>query len=249
MKRLKFICKTLTFVCALLLAPSRLQAGAFDDANRAFADGRFAEAAKGYEAILHEKGYSAPVLYNLANTYFREGQIGRAILNYDRAQLLAPDDPDISANLNFARKEAGLFVEQNSWMTEAAGCFGMDEWWWLGSVMLFATCALIVTGRVYPAQRLYFRLFTAIAVVTLLAAGGAIVLQLNTLHRAVVTAKEAVVRISPFASAKSAFVLAAGDEVDVEKAHEGFLLVEHRDHRVGWVSGQQVEPVVPPGKG
>lgn len=248
MKRSNSVLVALLFVCGLLLAPCRLDAGAFDDANRAFADGRFEQAVKGYEAVLHEKGYSAPVLYNLANAYFREGQIGRAILNYDRAQLLAPDDPDIAANLNFARKQAGLFAEQNSLIKEAARSLSMNEWSWLGSMMLFAACALIVAGRVYPARRPYLGLLAGIAVVALLVTGVAIVLQYDTLHRAVVTAKEAVARISPFESARSAYVLSTGEEVNVEKAHGGFLFVENREHRTGWISRQQVEPVVPSGK-
>jgi tetratricopeptide (TPR) repeat protein len=188
------------------------------------------------------------VLFNLANAYFREGQIGRAILNYERAQLLAPDDPDITANLNFARKQAGLFVEQNSWIKEAFRFFSMDEWAWLGSVALLITCALIVAGRVYPSQRLCLRLFTGFAIVTLLVAGVALVMQLNTLHRAVVTAKEAVVRISPFESAKSAFVLSEGEVLSVEKAHDNFLFAQNRDHRAGWISKGEMESVVPPGE-
>ena len=172
---------------------------------------------KGYETVLHEKGYSAPVLYNLANAYFLEGQIGRAILNYNRAQLLAPDDPDIAANLNFARRQAGLFTEQQSWVKQASCYLSMNEWSWLGSMGLFAACALIVAMRVYPAQRSYLGLLTGIAMVALLVAGVAIVTQSDTLHRAVVTEKDAVARISPFESARSAYFLSMGEEVTVEK--------------------------------
>lgn len=248
MKRTNPVFVALLFACALLLAPCRLEAGVFDDANHAFADGRFEQAVKGYEAVLHEKGYSAPVLYNLANAYFLEGQIGRAILNYKRAQLLAPGDPDIAANLNFARKQAGLFTEPQSWIKEAS-YLSMNEWSWLGSMVLFAACALIIARRVYPAQRFYLGLSAGIAMVTLLVAGAAIVTQSDTLHRAVVTEKEAVARISPFESAQSAYLLSMGEEITVEKAHGGFLFVENREHRTGWISRQQIEPVVPSGKG
>src|ERR1700679_140544 len=50
--------------------------------------------------------YSADGLYNLANSYARAGKPGVAVLNYERAALLAPDDPDIDANLEYVRASA-----------------------------------------------------------------------------------------------------------------------------------------------
>jgi Flp pilus assembly protein TadD len=47
--------------------------------------------------------YSADGLYNLANSYARDGKPGLAVLSYERAALLAPDDPDINANLAYVR--------------------------------------------------------------------------------------------------------------------------------------------------
>lgn len=249
MKRPRLAFATLLLGCTLLLSVARLEAITFDEANRAFAEGRYSEAAKSYEALIGEKGYSAPLLFNLGNAYFREGQVGAAILNYERAKLLAPNDPDIAANLNFARKQAGLFVEQSSWIEEAARLISLNSWALLGSAALVWLCALIVASQLYPQQRLYLRLFTGVAALTLCAAIVAIALQFETLDRAVVTSKEAVARISPFDAAKSAFVLSAGEVVEVEKTHGGFLFVENRDRRTGWVSKDQVEAIVPPSEG
>ncbi len=243
MKKSKLICSAL-LTCSLAFSVARVEASVFEEANRAFADGRFDDAVKQYETVGREKGYSAPVLYNLANSYFRAGQIGPAILNYERAQVLAPNDPDIAANLSFARKQAGLFVQADS-IAEAARIFSMNEWAWLGCATLLLTCALIVAGRVYPAQRLYLRLGTGIAIVILVAAGIAITTQFDALQRAVVIAKEAPVRISPFESARSAFVLSPGEEVTLGKSHENFVFVQDRQHRSGWVSQGQIEAVVP----
>ncbi len=58
----------------------------FDHANAAFAEKRFAEAANEYEAVISRQGFSAPVLFNLGNAYYLDGNLGRAILNYERAQ-------------------------------------------------------------------------------------------------------------------------------------------------------------------
>ena len=235
----------LLLICAVLVPAAHVEAVTFDEANRAFAEGRFKEAAKDYEALIAEKGYSAELLFNLGNAYFRDGQVGAAILNYERAQLLAPNDPDIVANLNFARRQAGLFVERSSWIQEAARFFSMNGWAVLGTGALVLLCGFIAAAQFYPRHRLYVRLFTGVAALALCAALVGIALQLETLDRAVVTSQEAVARISPFEAAKSAFVLSAGEVVEIEKEHAGFLLVENRDQRSGWVSKEQIQPVVP----
>src|SRR6266850_8010150 len=58
--------------------------------------------------------YSAHGLYNLANSYARTGKPGLAVLNYERASLLAPDDADINANLEYVRASAHVPTEQRT---------------------------------------------------------------------------------------------------------------------------------------
>src|ERR1700719_3103831 len=58
--------------------------------------------------------YSADGLYNLANSYARAGKPGLAVLNYERAALLAPDDADINANLEYVRAFAQVPAEPRS---------------------------------------------------------------------------------------------------------------------------------------
>src|ERR1700684_438250 len=55
--------------------------------------------------------YSADGLYNLANSYARDGKPGLAVLSYERAALLAPDDADIMANLAYVRAAAHVALK------------------------------------------------------------------------------------------------------------------------------------------
>ncbi len=48
---------------------------------------------------------NAKLYYNLANAYFLDGNIGKAILNYRRAQKLDSSDENITKNLAFARSK------------------------------------------------------------------------------------------------------------------------------------------------
>ena len=72
-------------------------------ANQRFERGEYAEAAQQYEALTGLGYRDAAVYYNLGNAYMEDDDLGRAILNYLRAEELSPRDPDIIANLDLAR--------------------------------------------------------------------------------------------------------------------------------------------------
>lgn len=92
---------------ALLLLPSfpkwsqaqSAAAGLYEQANQAYGEGKFPEAIQTYEQILESGFTNGAVLYNLGNAYFKDNQLGRAILFYERAKRLLPRDPDVAANL------------------------------------------------------------------------------------------------------------------------------------------------------
>src|SRR5207249_9673837 len=71
----------------------------FTKANQEFAEGHFKEAISGYEALIRSGQWSANVFYDLGNAYFRTGNFGRAILNYERALALERHHPEATANL------------------------------------------------------------------------------------------------------------------------------------------------------
>ena len=71
--------------------------------NQNYEAGQYAEAIAVYETIVEAGVHDSAVFYNLGNAYYKQGDLGRAILNYRRAQYLNPRDNDIAANLAIAR--------------------------------------------------------------------------------------------------------------------------------------------------
>src|SRR5437899_6099986 len=101
--------------CALAIPSLLAQADAeFAKANQEFAQGHFKEAISGYEALIRAGQWSANVFYDLGNGYFRTGDFGRAILNYERALALERHHPEATANLQIARDEAHALEIQPS---------------------------------------------------------------------------------------------------------------------------------------
>src|SRR6266496_1302544 len=86
----------------------------FTKANQEFTEGHFKEAISGYEALIRAGQWSANVFYDLGNAYFRTGDFGHAILNYQRALALERHHPEATANLQIARDEARALEMQQS---------------------------------------------------------------------------------------------------------------------------------------
>jgi tetratricopeptide (TPR) repeat protein len=65
------------------------------------------------ERIVNEGGvHNGRLYYNIGNTYFRMRRLGRAILNYRRAELYIPQDPNLQQNLQFARERRRDVIEE-----------------------------------------------------------------------------------------------------------------------------------------
>src|SRR5271170_1776891 len=79
-----------------------------------------------------EAGYSAAALYNLGNAYARAGKPGMAVLNYERASLLAPNDPDVEANLRLVRESSHLPSESRNWLGRAVALASPTILSWIG---------------------------------------------------------------------------------------------------------------------
>ncbi|MFH1782856.1 MAG: tetratricopeptide repeat protein [Candidatus Omnitrophota bacterium] len=75
----------------------------FEKANRAYQDQDYKNAASIYGRLVDTGKVNAEVYYNLGNTYFKLEEIGKAILNYERATRISPRDRDIKLNLKLAR--------------------------------------------------------------------------------------------------------------------------------------------------
>lgn len=88
----------------------------FSQANEAFRQGNatiddpdkaeklYEKAILSYEKIINDgRIKNARLYYNLGNAYFLKGRIGKAILNYRRAEKLDNSDANIRKNLAFAR--------------------------------------------------------------------------------------------------------------------------------------------------
>ena len=189
--------------------------------------------------------YSADGLYNLANSYARAGKPGLAVLYYERAALLAPDDPDIRANLENVRAAAHVPTEPPKRFTRIAGAASPAWAAWIGVVGIALVGAGLLARRNTPRFRraLTCGILLGIALLALTVSNA--MLLWPRMHEAVVLIDQTPARVSPVPMGDTGFVLSEATTVTVTAEHEDFLLIRTREGLSGWVARSNLGAVVP----
>jgi len=200
----------------------------FAAANKLYAEGKFADAAKAYETILQTGEQSPSLLFNYGDAEFETGHLGKAIAAYRKAKLLSPRDPELRANLAFVRNQvAGATLRESRWQYWLS-MLSLNEGTLLTVVFFWATFALLAAKQLRPA--LAPKLQTATRFTLALTIGSGAILALQTANHfsspiAVVTNAEVTARSGPFDDAQNAFTARDGAELRVLDRHDDWVQV------------------------
>lgn len=224
-------------------------AAAFREANALFASGDYEAAAGRFASVLDQGRFSTALLYDLANAESKRGDVGAAVLGYERALSLAPRDPDVLANLRQTRAAANLTAPVRDRWQSAAAFLTVDGWSWLAAAALWLACLLVGAYALRAdaerrVPRVLVGLVTALTIFIAITASLART-RLAELDRAVVVGAGATLRVAPFEASTSSTEVVAGDLVDVERAHEGFFLVRTSEGQAGWMPREHLERILP----
>jgi len=216
---------------------------AFDYANKLYEQGKYAEAAAAYEKLL-QPGHTSPALYfNLGNAEFKAGQIGQAIFAYRKVGQLTPRDPDLSANLQFARNQIQGPSLTPGRMQAWLGRLTLNEWTLLTATSLWLLLLSLALLQWRPAFRPALRnwlVFLSATVVLLGACLGAALCFGRYSESAIVVSKDLPVRQGPFEESQTAFVAHDGAELRVLDQKDDWLQVSADPRRIGWLKRKDV---------
>lgn len=218
----------------------------FKAANQQFVDGKYKEAINGYEAIVGQGLHSADLYYNLGNAYFKLNSYPSAILNYERAHLLNPDDEDIVFNLDLARTFTVDVIEPlpqffiAKWAKSFEHLLYTDAWAYVAlcafAISLFLVAVFWFTGK-YQLKRISFTLaivFTLFFAVSLMCS---INLRHQIVHNthAIIFDSAIAAKSSPDNSGKDLFVLHAGTKIQLLRTVGEWCEVKISDGNKGWL--------------
>jgi tetratricopeptide (TPR) repeat protein len=241
MKKLSAILFTLVFVGKIFATDI---AADFSAANKFYAEGKFADAANAYEKILTSDATSPNLLLNYGNAEFKSGNLGKAIAAFHRAELLAPRDSEIRANLAFVRNQVqGVTVRESFWQNWL-GKLSLNEWTVFATIAFWLTFVLLGAKQLRPL--LAPRLKSAIWIFAALTIFSGTILGVQAANHfskqtAVVISAQATGRSGPFDDAQSAFTARDGAEFSVLDQRDGWVQVANGAGKIGWLPAKQVE--------
>ncbi len=222
-----------------------------DSADYYYQKGDFKNAIEKYKSLIDSGYVAAELYYNLGNSYFRNGDFTHAILNFERAKLLDPNDEDINFNLQLAylkvtaknEKEPELAV--NIWMKNLRSVLSSDNWaiisivsfiLLLSSVLVF----LFSNNMLIKKLILGFGIFMVILTVSSFVFSSLRKSDIMECNIAIINEPTITVKSSPDIAGKDVFVAYEGTKVYVTDSIQGWRQIRLINGEVGWLPESSV---------
>lgn len=215
----------------------------FEKANTLYQQKEYSAAVAMYDSIVNEGFAHAETYYNLGNAHFRLGNLGMAILNYEKALKMNPDDEDAQHNLALANKQ--VIDEFNVLPTPAmqrifgdiSSVFSSSVWAYFG-IGFFVLMALFASIFLYVKRQ---SIFIVLLIITLALGAFAEFMafgknQLEQQQFAILTEANSYVKSAPADAAEDLFILHEGTKVKVLDAFGEWMKIKLPDGKIGWIN-------------
>ena len=232
------------------------QANSTQDSQQA--ERLYEKAILAFEKIIDEgQVKNAKLYYNLANAYFlksqfsNNGELGKAILNYRRAEKLDSSDTNIQKNLAFARSKR---IDKVGIKTEKRVLQTLFFWHYdfviktkfLLLCIFFAIVCICATGAIWFGRSTFWVTPVVICSVLTVCLLSSLIVETRTQAGricGVITAKEVIARQGDGQNYSPSFndPLHTGTEFDVLENRPGWLHIKLFDDSDGWIPRSAAE--------
>ena len=241
-----FFILTLVGICSCLPRIHAQSHPEFTKGNEEYSAGRFVESIQHYNRVVQARRFSASLFYNLGNAWFRSGDLGRAILNYERALALEPQHPETTANLRLVRDQARALELRESWV-ERIFPRGNATSYSIVAAIAFWIAIFVLTETLLSRRRSRLRFSLILVSVTVFAATLFALYSLESGSKgralAIIVGKDIQARLATADSSKSVLALPPGSEVNVLSVRGDWIYAALPNDLRGWIQGQAAEKV------
>lgn len=250
--RMKFIFLCLSVVVVNAYSQTEELTSVFDGANRLYLEQKYDAAISRYESILKNGYENGEIYFNLGNAYFKSGKIQHAILNYERARKLIPNDDDVNFNLQLANVQLidnveaipELFIYR--WADSLLKIFSLKTiLWMMYGLFLIAlgSFSFFLFARTYE-QKQYSLMSGMICSVLLLFGVANFLIQSyreSNTEFAIVMTDVANIKSAPDSKGNDLFVIHRGIKVQLLDSVNKWSKIRLADGKVGWIPENEVE--------
>ena len=223
----------------------------FEQGNKLYNEGKYAEAIDKYEAILKTDQHSAELYFNLANSHYKLSNVAPSVYFYEKALQLKPKDRDILNNKAFANNmtvddievlpEVGL----SKFVRKASTSMTFDSWAKLtvALVIIFVVLVLLYYFSYSTNKKRLAFVGSFIALFLTITSLGFSFHNFNlqkTNNPAIVFAQESQVKSEPNLRSNEAFTIHEGTKVQVLDTVNNWKEIKLADGKTGWIIGEDI---------
>jgi tetratricopeptide (TPR) repeat protein len=219
-----------------------------------YRNSEYDKAIETYEGLINSGFEGTTLYYNLANSYYRIGKLGYAILNYERALKFSPSDEDVKHNLEFANlstvdriQPLPKFFIFDIWEA-MLGLLSVNGWSYL--VYIFYLILLLLTTYYFFVKTIFqqkFILFSGLVVLIIIALlVSLLVVKLNretTEKSGVIVVQSVTVKTSPDVNSTDTFIIHEGLKVRLEDKLDDWIKIRLADGKIGWILNEKAEEI------
>ncbi|TWI96256.1 tetratricopeptide repeat protein [Mucilaginibacter frigoritolerans] len=226
----------------------------FEKGNALYAKGQYKEALNTYQELLNGGYQSSTVYYNMGNASYKLDDIPSAILYFEKAHKLAPNDEDINFNIRLANSKTTDKVDE---IPE----FFLTRWWKsfifssslntlsiLSIVFFLAASGLLILYFFAGAFSIKKYSFYAAIIgfffgLILIFMAGRQVSYFDSHKQAIVFTNSVTVKSGPVDKSSSLFVIHDGTKVNVEDYNNDWIKIKLINGNEGWIKASDVRGI------
>jgi hypothetical protein len=228
-------------VCTAIPCAAQQKARQFITALEAYKSGDYPAAVAELEAIARSGVRNGALYYNLGNAHLKNGDLGHAILWYERSAKLIPGDPDLMFNLDYARSLSKDAADENALPLVRIFFFWNYQLSSRTIVVLAVVGNLLFWGLAvawrFTGRRMLRRAAIVVlvpSVVFVMTAGFNFYTAVNS-RQGIILPERVSIRSGWEQISTELFVLHAGAKVQVVKSATDHLLIRFSKDKIGWV--------------
>ncbi|MCL2727712.1 MAG: tetratricopeptide repeat protein [Bacteroidales bacterium] len=223
-------------------------------ANNAYLQGDYQAAFDTYKSIYDRGLESASLCYNMGNCAFKMLQYADAILWFERARLLDPDNRDILHNIELTNRFILDKIEplpkffMRTWILKVRNTLSADQWAWSTLVLLAVVFLLLLffffgQSRSWRRWAFYGAMLAIILSISTFSFGWSQKRERERREYAIVFAPVATIKSAPDRQGKDLFIIHEGTKIRIMEQVGGWGRIELADGRQGWMELGQMERI------
>jgi tetratricopeptide (TPR) repeat protein len=225
-----------------------------EKANSVYNEGLYDSAIVLYNEVVLAKMESPELYYNLGSAYFKNQNLPKAILYFEKAKKLSPNDEDIIYNLNIANSMIVDKIERvpemfyKHWWNYFYNLFDADMWTILSLciwALFIVVLGFFILGKIRRTKKLAFYLAALFLFASVASFGLASQKYYYTKENkeAIIFTPTITVKSSPTLNSVDLFVIHEGTKVKIVDKVDQWFKIKIKDGSIGWLPADAMEMI------